>query len=183
MSSRRRRPPTRLGAWGVTVLLLGAGLGKLEAIPAGRSATAASPARRLQPPAAATPAADPAVTTVIALTNQARAAAGVGPLTENVLVDTAAAGHSQDQAAHDTMTHTGTNGSNAGQRITAAGYTWRTWGENVAYGQRSAAQVVDAWMNSAGHRANMLNGAFTGIGIGVAAAADGTLYWTMDLVG
>ena len=42
---------------------------------------------------------------------------------------------------------------------------------------------MQAWLNSAGHRANILNPAFTGIGVGVAASADGTLYWTMDLIG
>ena len=166
-----------LGAWG---LVLALALGTIDSLGAGGGASAGAPAKRLQPPAAA-PAVDPTVATVVALTNEARAAAGVAPVVDDARLDAAASGHSADQAAHQTMSHTGSNGSTCGQRLTAAGYSWRTWGENVAAGQTSAAQVVQAWLNSPGHRVNMLNPAFTGIGVGVAAGPNGVLYWTMDL--
>ena len=65
--------------------------------------------------------------------------------------------------------------------MTNAGYVWRTWGENVAYGQADCAAVIAAWMASAGHRANILNPAFTDIGIAVAIGSNGYKYWTMDL--
>ena len=178
---RFRRPvaPTRLGAWGITAVIAISGLNAIGG--SGSGASAGATAHRLQPPAAA-PAATP-ISRVIDLTNDARAGAGLAPVAENAQADAAAAGHSNDQAAYDTMSHTGSNGSTCGQRLTAAGVAWRTWGENVAAGQTSADQVVQAWLNSAGHRANILNPAFTGIGVGVTASADGTLYWTMDLIG
>ncbi len=116
-----------------------------------------------------------------ALTNQARAAAGLAPVTVSVTLNAAAQGHSDYQAAIRNMQHEGPGGNNAGTRITAAGYAWRTWGENVAYGFNDCAAVIKAWMNSAGHRANMLNPAFTNIGIAVAIGSNGYKYWTMDL--
>jgi uncharacterized protein YkwD len=98
-------------------------------------------------------------------------------------LNTAAAVHSADQAARNQMTHTGSDGSNAGDRISAAGYQAGTWGENVAAGYTSASSVVAGWMGSSGHRANILNPAFTQIGVASATAADGTRYWTMVLAG
>jgi uncharacterized protein YkwD len=112
-----------------------------------------------------------------ALTNEHRAAAGLAPLTVNLAINAAAEGHSQYQASINTMTH----GANPGARITAAGFSWGAWGENVAAGQSSCALVVAAWMNSPGHRANILNPTFTHIGLGVATAASGYQFWTMDL--
>jgi uncharacterized protein YkwD len=119
----------------------------------------------------------------VALTNQERANAGLSPLNANGALNTAAAVHSADQAARNQMTHTGSDGSNAGGRISAAGYQPGTWGENVAAGYSSASSVVAGWMGSSGHRANILNPAFTQIGVASATAADGTRYWTMVLAG
>jgi uncharacterized protein YkwD len=82
-----------------------------------------------------------------------------------------------------TMTHTGSDGSNAGTRIARAGFAAGAWGENVAAGYGSAASVVTGWMGSTGHRENILNGAFTQIGVGYALGSDGTPYWTMVLAG
>ena len=82
------------------------------------------------------------------------------------------------------FSHTGANGTSAGDRITAAGYAWTTYGENIAAGQNSINQVVDGWMASDGHCANIMNPAFVDIGVvcvaGTASTAFGT-YWTMDL--
>ena len=132
------------------------------------------------------PAADVRVDTsvagrVIALTNAQRAAAGLGPVSASGALTAAAAAHSKDQAAQNHMTHTGSNGSTLGQRFSAAGFAWRTAGENVAAGYGSADSVMNGWMNSPGHKANILNAAFTSIGVAVAYSADGTAYWTMDL--
>ena len=85
--------------------------------------------------------------------------------------------HSQDQAARKTMSHVGSDGSRAGDRITRAGYAWRSWGENVAAGYGTAESVMAAWMNSPGHRANILSGN-TEIGLGLAYASNGVPYWT-----
>ncbi|MEQ1873046.1 MAG: CAP domain-containing protein [Ilumatobacteraceae bacterium] len=116
-----------------------------------------------------------------ALTNAHRAAAGVAPVTISVSLNAAAQGHSQYQAAALTMTHTSANGSSPGTRITNAGYIWRAWGENVAFGQWDCAAVIAAWMNSPGHRTNMLNPVYTNIGIGMAIGSNGAKYWTMNL--
>lgn len=121
------------------------------------------------------------VAEVVRLANLERAAAGRAALGVHSAASGSAAAHSRDQAQMLRMTHTGSDGSNAGDRLIRAGFTWRTWGENVAVGQRSAAEVVRAWMGSAGHRANILNGTFTTIGVGVATGSDGRRYWTMVL--
>ena len=119
------------------------------------------------PPPTTQPSTPPPASTsndAIALTNQERANAGLAPLNANGALNIAAAVHSADQAARNQMTHTGSNGSNAGDRIRAAGYQPSTWGENVAAGYGSASGVVAGWMGSSGHRANILNPAFTQIG-------------------
>ncbi|MFJ8685318.1 CAP domain-containing protein [Micromonospora wenchangensis] len=115
---------------------------------------------------------------VVDLVNAERAKAGCAAVTVDAKLTLAAQQHSQDQADHQTMTHTGSDGSDAGQRLDRAGYAWRTYGENVAWNQQTPAAVMQAWMNSSGHRANILNCAFTEIGVGV-ANGNGP-YWTQD---
>ena len=83
------------------------------------------------------------------------------------------------QASIDEMTHVGPRGGDAGDRLTSVGYPWHLWGENVAAGQRTAYQVVRAWMASPGHRANMLNPAARHIAVARRVSADGTPYWTL----
>ncbi|MCG5471326.1 CAP domain-containing protein [Micromonospora sp. LAH09] len=113
---------------------------------------------------------------VVDLVNAERAKAGCKALSIDDKLMTAAQKHSQDQADHQNMSHTGSDGSNAGTRLDRVGYTWRTYGENVAWNQKTPAAVMDAWMNSSGHRANILNCAFTEIGVGI-ANSNGP-YWT-----
>ncbi|MFC3505013.1 CAP domain-containing protein [Micromonospora krabiensis] len=113
---------------------------------------------------------------VVDLVNAERAKAGCGALGIDDKLMTAAQRHSQDQADHQNMSHTGSDGSDAGDRLDRVGYTWRTYGENVAWNQKTPAAVMDAWMNSPGHRANILNCAFTEIGVGI-ASSNGP-YWT-----
>ncbi|MBQ1050684.1 hypothetical protein KBX50_19680 [Micromonospora sp. C51] len=113
---------------------------------------------------------------VVALVNAERAKAGCDALSIDDKLMTAAQRHSQDQADHKNMSHTGSDGSDPGDRIDRVDYAWRTYGENVAWNQRTPAAVMDAWMNSDGHRANILNCAFTEIGVGV-ASSNGP-YWT-----
>jgi uncharacterized protein YkwD len=119
---------------------------------------------------------------VLQLVNAQRAASGLAPLVRNEVLDRAALSHSQDMAAGGFMSHTGSDGSNPGQRIQAAGYTGSTWGENIAIWYASAQAVMDAWMNSPGHRANILNPNFREIGIAVVYRADSAshYYWTQD---
>ncbi|MGA5063974.1 CAP domain-containing protein [Streptomyces exfoliatus] len=113
---------------------------------------------------------------VISLVNAERAKAGCGPLAANATLTDAAQGHSDDMAARDFFDHTNPDGEGPGERVTASGYPWSTYGENIAKGQSTPEQVMDAWMNSPGHRANILNCDFKEIGIGV--HTEGGPYWT-----
>ncbi|MFJ4691833.1 CAP domain-containing protein [Streptomyces sp. NPDC088766] len=150
-----------------------------EPVAAPPSPTAAAP----KPPAATAPAAgtatpaSAAVARVVALVNSERAKAGCSPVTLNAKLSQAAQAHSADMASHRTMSHTGSDGSDPGQRITRAGYLWSTYGENVAYGYSTPEQVMAGWMASAGHKRNILDCGFREIGVGVAQPGD---YWTQD---
>ena len=103
---------------------------------------------------------------VVELTNIERTKAGLQPLTLDLQLVDAAQDHSGDMAQDDFFSHTGADGSNVGSRVKDTGYQYSTVGENIAAGQTSAAEVVEGWMNSPGHRANILNANFTEIGIG-----------------
>lgn len=133
-----------------------------------------------QPPKTSAPSAPPAsgsVAAVLSLVNQERAAAGCPAVALNAKLTKAAQDHSADMASHSNMSHTGSDGSDPGARITRAGYTWSTYGENVAYGYSTPEKVMEGWMNSPGHRENILNCSFKEIGIGLAQPGN---YWTQD---
>lgn len=135
----------------------------------------AEPAATPVPSDSAAPSGAPAE--VLALVNEERAAVGCPALTVNAMLTKAAQDHSEDMAAHSTMSHTGSDGSGPGQRITRAGYQWSTYAENVAYGYDTAAKVMDGWMNSPGHKRNILDCDVKEIGIGLAQPGQ---YWTQD---
>ncbi|MCO8270713.1 CAP domain-containing protein [Actinoplanes sp. TRM 88003] len=120
-------------------------------------------------------------TEVVKLTNAERTAAGCQALRiDNRLIASARA-HSTDMANTRTMSHTGSDGSNFVTREVRAGYPKRdAAAENIAYGYKSPQQVVTAWMNSSGHRKNILNCASTEIGVGVVFTSSGTPYWTQN---
>jgi uncharacterized protein YkwD len=130
---------------------------------------------------------------VLCLHNQIRAGRGLPLLRENAKLRRAAAGHSADMVTRSFFDHTAPGGATFVQRIFAARYASRrvAWslGENLAWGTGSLATpraTVRAWMNSPGHRANILNAGFREIGIGIAhgapvhvgAAARGATYAT-----
>jgi uncharacterized protein YkwD len=128
---------------------------------------------------------------IIQLVNVERGKAGLPPLAFNNALSYAADLHSQDMAALSTvlganqaMQHTlyGTARPEIPNRLDVAGYdTWTNsfaYGENIAYGFTSAASVMNAWMNSAGHRANILSTDFAEIGVSVRADANGVLFFT-----
>ncbi|MGW2117039.1 CAP domain-containing protein [Streptomyces zhihengii] len=116
---------------------------------------------------------------VLALVNKERAAAGCGPVTANAKLTKAADDYSDVMAASGVMSHTGPDGSTMTSRVEAAGYAWSTLGENIARGQADAEAVMDAWMNSPGHRANILNCSFDELGVGV-HMGDGGPWWTQN---
>lgn len=117
---------------------------------------------------------------IVDLTNQRRAEHGLPALSINQKINNAAQVHANDLAARDVMSHTGGDGSNAGQRLDNQGYYWTAWGENVATGYSNAAATVEAWMNSPSHRQNILSSVYNEIGVGLAYAADGSSYWVQD---
>ncbi|MFI6470747.1 sigma-70 family RNA polymerase sigma factor [Streptomyces sp. NPDC050516] len=120
-----------------------------------------------------------AVQDVLSLVNSERSKAGCSALTSNPKLYDAALKHSENMAAQNFFDHTDPSGAGPGERITAAGYKWSTYGENIARGQADAAAVMDSWMHSPGHRANILNCAFKEIGIGVHYGSGGP-WWTQD---
>lgn len=125
---------------------------------------------------------------VLDLVNVERLRAGCAALILDARLSTAARSHSDDMAAQNFFSHQGSNGSRVWDRIESAGYQWRNVGENIAAGQTSPAQVMSAWMNSSGHRANILDCDYTHMGLGyVYQAGDQPLpgysfpffhYWT-----
>ncbi|MFD8096415.1 CAP domain-containing protein [Streptomyces malaysiensis] len=115
---------------------------------------------------------------VIALTNAERAAARLAPLAQDPRLAAAAQAHSDDMVARDFYSHTGPEGHQPWDRALAAGATHRGIGENIACGQRSPAEVMRGWMDSPGHRANILKPDFTHIGVGHATGSRAGTYWT-----
>ena len=118
------------------------------------------------------------VAEVVGLTNRERAGAGLPPLATDPLLATAAQAHSADMVDRAFYSHTSPEGSRPWDRAAAAGARRHSIGENIACGQRSPAEVVEGWMNSPGHRANILKPDFTHIGIGFAGGGPAGMYWT-----
>ena len=119
---------------------------------------------------------------VLDLVNVQRAAQGLHPLSVNHNLATAARDHSEDMGLQGYFSHTSLDGRTVPDRITATGYFYNTYGENIAGGQPTPEDVIDAWMASSGHRANILNPNFCDIGVGYAYLANSTYrhYWTQD---
>ncbi|WP_329332039.1 CAP domain-containing protein [Streptomyces sp. NBC_00663] len=115
---------------------------------------------------------------VVDLTNRERTRQGLPPLSVDPRLTTAAQAHSTDMIARAFYDHTAPDGSRPWDRAAAAGATQRSIGENIACGQRSPAEVVEGWMNSPGHRANILTPGFTHIGVGFAGGGSAGTYWT-----
>lgn len=126
---------------------------------------------------------------VLELVNAARAEArqcggqrypAGAPLSWNEKLASASIEHSRNMAEHEFFGHEGRDGSTVEARATAQDYAWKRIGENVAAGQGSAQQVVDGWLSSPGHCANIMNEEFTEMGAAYATnpAADATIFWT-----
>ncbi len=123
---------------------------------------------------------------VVQLVNAHRANAGCPPLAIDPRLVAAAQGHSEDMAVNDFFSHTGSDGSRPWDRMEAEGYNWSRAAENIAAGYPTPEDVVAAWMNSTGHRNNILNCALVDTGVGYVHLADDTgnvnyhHYWTQD---
>lgn len=117
---------------------------------------------------------------VIDLVNQIRRENGLNPLQTDWELSRVARYKSQDMHDNHYFSHISPVYGSPFDMMKAFGLTYRTAGENIARGQKSPQAVVDAWMNSAGHRANILNSSYTTIGVGY--VSDGN-YWTQMFIG
>lgn len=111
---------------------------------------------------------------IIDITNQERASRGLGALRGNDRLHQAAQAYAEFMAAADKLSHS--LDGNVWDRIEHVGYAYSTCGENIAWNYSSPTQVMQGWMDSAGHRANILNNAFREIGVGIAVNARGEKY-------
>ncbi|ADP79922.1 CAP domain-containing protein [Pseudofrankia inefficax] len=133
-----------------------------------------------RPPATTAPPAASKTDEVVRLTNVERAKAGCGALTVDARLAASAQAHTADMAQNNYFSHTSLDGRTMVDRIRATGFPLTAVGENIAAGGTTAAQTMDMWMNSPGHRANILNCSYTRIGVGYAEGGSYRYYWTQD---
>ena len=190
-----------LGGWGVATLVRHTGEAAPGAAgdPAATSAqtTGAAPDASAQPGSTANvaatatttpatpPPSDATIATmearVVTLVNTQRAGSGCAAVTVDSRLATAARAHAKDMASRDYFSHTTPEGKAFDTRIRDAGYNLSSAAENIAFGQPSAESVMDAWMASPDHRANILNCALHQIGVGLAYNASSQPYWAQTL--
>ena len=116
---------------------------------------------------------------VVELTNAERAKKGLSPLQIDTQLMAAAREKSEDMKANQYFSHTSPTFGSPFDRLKALGISYQAAGENIAKGQKTAEEVVEAWMNSEGHRANILDANFTHIGVGY--VQDGSI-WTQQFI-
>jgi len=119
---------------------------------------------------------------VIRLVNVERQKYGLAPLKANWELSRVARFKSQDMAEKNYFSHTSPTYGSPFKMITDFGLTYTAAGENIAMGQKTPAEVMKGWMNSSGHRANILNKNYTEIGVGLAVNKNGQNYWTQMFI-
>ena len=120
---------------------------------------------------------------MLTLVNQQRAANGLKALSMDSALTKTATLKSQDMAKLGYFDHTSPTYGSPFDMMKQFGITYRAAGENIAMGQTSPQQVMQDWMNSPGHRANILNSSFTKLGVGIAQNSSGQYYWTQQFIG
>ena len=115
------------------------------------------------------------------LINAERAKNGVAALSTNANASKAAQVRATEIVKQ--FSHTRPNGESCFTALKEFNVSYSTAGENIAYGQPDAQSVVTGWMNSPGHRANILNANFTGSGVGVYKDSKGVYYWSQEFIG
>ena len=120
--------------------------------------------------------ADASIQRIVDLVNEERAKEGLAPLTLHSSATAAAAVRAKE--IKTSFSHTRPDGRNFNTALNEQGVSYRGAGENIAYGQRTPEEVMTGWMNSSGHRANIMNGSYTSIGVGHYVDANGVSYWT-----
>lgn len=119
---------------------------------------------------------------VIKLVNSERAKAGLPPLTTKEELSQAAYCKAQDMADKNYFSHISPTYGSLFEMLEKFGITYTTAGENIAMGQNTPAEAMNAWMNSSRHRANILNSSYTNIGVGLAANKNGQKYWAQIFI-
>jgi uncharacterized protein YkwD len=126
------------------------------------------------------PALSATLTSIVELTNQERTRHGLSAVRLEGRLTQAAQIQADQMVRHNRMDHVMTDAQypRPEDRLAAAGYAWQSYGENLAFGYADARSVVEGWMNSTGHRANILGTSFTEIGVGMARDAYGRPFYT-----
>ncbi|MGF9741612.1 CAP domain-containing protein [Priestia megaterium] len=117
---------------------------------------------------------------VVELVNAERKKAGLKPLTIDATLSKSARAKSQDMHDKKYFDHQSPTYGSPFDQMKKFGITYRTAGENIAMGQRTPEEVMKAWMNSSGHRANIMNANYTHIGVGYVVSGN---YWTQQFIG
>ena len=120
---------------------------------------------------------------VASLTNSERKAKGLSALTLDSQLSKLARIKAEDMAKKCYFSHTSPTYGSAFDMMNKYGVSYRTAGENIAKGQKTAESVMNGWMNSSGHRANILSSAYTNIGVGYAKDSRGNTYWVQIFKG
>ncbi len=120
---------------------------------------------------------------VLDLVNAERTKRGISALTLDSNLSSVATKKSQDMVNKNYFDHTSPTYGSPFDMMKQFGISYRTAGENIAKGQKTPQEVVTAWMNSEGHRKNILNPNFTNLGVGIAKDSKGTTYWTQMFIG
>ena len=120
---------------------------------------------------------------VLDLVNAERTKRGISTLTLDSNLSSVATKKSQDMVNKNYFDHTSPTYGSPFDMMKQFGISYRTAGENIAKGQKTPQEVVTAWMNSEGHRKNILNPNFTNLGVGIAKDSKGTTYWTQMFIG
>lgn len=119
---------------------------------------------------------------VITLVNAQRAKVGLQPLKANWELSRVARYKSQDMAKKGYFSHTSPTYGSPFNMMESFGIRFTAAGENIAMGQRTPQEVMNSWMNSSGHKANILNPSYNQIGVGLAKSSNGTYYWTQMFI-
>ncbi|MBQ9961499.1 MAG: hypothetical protein IJP00_06280 [Firmicutes bacterium] len=120
---------------------------------------------------------------VLSLVNKERAAKGLSSLKGDSQLNKVAQLKAEDMAKKGYFSHNSPTYGSAFDMLKSHGIKYRTAGENIAKGQKTAQTVMNGWMNSTGHRANILNSSYSKLGVGYAVSANGTPYWVQIFVG
>ena len=110
--------------------------------------------------------------------NQSRTKAGLRPLKPSRLLGEVARAHSREMSAGNFFSHTNPAGWGPKERLERAGYAWKAYGENIGCGEDTAEKILLMWMDSSVHRENVLDPAYTEVGIGLIRGGECRTYWT-----